>query len=66
MSPKYPGSRGRFVYDIGDLDADQVDPSEAREVLADRAPDGVRRRSYDKAFGPKFWSSRPLVRPKAC
>jgi len=52
MSANYPGSRRRFAYDIGDLDSDQVDSSEAREVLADRAPDGVRRRSYDKAFEP--------------
>jgi hypothetical protein len=49
MSPQPPRGSRRFAYDIGDLDSDG---SEARVVLADRAPDGVRRRSYDKAFEP--------------
>jgi hypothetical protein len=52
MSSEFPTSVRRDAYDIGALDADSVDASEEREVLADRAPDGVRRRSYDTAFEP--------------
>ena len=52
MSSEYPTSVRRVAYDIGALDSDSVDTSEEREVLADRAPDGVRRRSYDTAFEP--------------
>ena len=52
MSSRSPSDSEHFAYDIGDLDPDELDASSERKVLADRAPDGVRRRSYDKAFEP--------------
>jgi len=42
----------RHVHDMGDLDAEELDGLVEPEALPDRAPDGVRRRSYDKAFEP--------------
>ena len=52
MSAQFSGSGDRTVYDIGDLEADGVIPEEELDVLAYRAPDGVRRQTYDKAFEP--------------
>lgn len=52
MSSEFATGGRRFAYDVGDLDSHSVDTSEAREPLADRAPDGVRRRTYDSAFEP--------------
>jgi hypothetical protein len=52
MSSEFRKGARRFVYDLGDLDSEALDASEEPERLADRAPDGVRRRSYDSAFEP--------------
>jgi hypothetical protein len=40
------------THDLGDLDVDPIDAAVAPDVLPARAPDGMRRRSYDPAFEP--------------
>ena len=50
MSSEFSTRARRSTYNIGDLDAEDLEAPEERETLADRAPDGVRRRSYDPAF----------------
>jgi len=52
MSRLFRSGRAGFAHDIGDLDADELAAAVEPNALADRAPDGVRRRSYDKAFEP--------------
>jgi len=51
MSTEAPVGSQAFAHDVGDLDAEELEGIEP-EALADRAPDGVRRRTYDKAFEP--------------
>jgi hypothetical protein len=50
MSPESPSGSKRFVHGTRDLDSDELDTPSERKILPDRTPDGVRRRSYDKAF----------------
>jgi hypothetical protein len=50
MSGKFTGPGEYCSFDIGEADLEALDDSAQRNVLADRSPDGVRRRSYDRAF----------------
>ena len=52
MNPESPTADRHPAYDIGAPDSDPGDTSKKHKVLADRAPDGVRRRTYDTAFEP--------------